>query len=465
MPKLPRRNPRAMALKVLIRWEVKKPLLDEVLTEVLDKSVLPDPRDQGLVAELINGVVRHLAYIDYLLGRISEKPLEKLDPEVRNALRLGAYQLLFTRIPVQAAVAETVKILKKKRRGQWIVNYVNAVLRELARQKDQIPLPPKEMDLIGYLAVCYSYPRWLVERWVNRFGPEEAEALLKAGNERPVLVVRVNTLRVTRDQLLLYLKAEIPEAAPCRYSPDGIVLRGFQGRITNLKAFKVGWLQVQDEASQLVSYLVAPRPGERILDACAGVGGKTTHLAQLMRNTGRIYAMDVLSWRLKRLEENARRLGVTNVEIITGDATKAIEKLGGQFFDRILVDAPCTGTGVIRRHPDIKWARTPEDLVRVPEKQLSLLNSLAPLVKRGGTLVYATCSLEPEENEEVVAKFLEKNPDFQLEDARNVLPAAARELVDEEGFLRTYPHRHDLDGFFAARLKKKLGPPRPIPLS
>ena len=454
MPRLPRKNPRAMALKVLIRWEVKKPLLDEVLSEVLDKSVLPDPRDQGLVAELINGVVRHLSYLDYLLSRVSRKPLSKMDPEVRNALRLGAYQLLFTRVPVHVAVAETVKILKK-RRGQWVVNFVNAVLRELARKKDDIPLPPREMDPASYLSVRYSYPRWLVERWLARFGEEETEALLEAGNERPVLVVRVNTLRLTRDQLLLYLKSEIPEVAPCPYSPEGLALHGFQGRITALKAFKVGWLQVQDEASQLVSYLVAPRPGERILDACAGVGGKTTHLAQLMRNTGRIYALDVLPWRLERLKENAQRLGVTNIEVLTADATRALETLGGRFFDRILVDAPCTGTGVIRRHPDIKWARRPDDLVRVPEKQLSLLKALAPLLKKGGVMVYATCSLEPEENEEVIARFLEEVPGFEVESAAKVLPEPARALVDEKGFMRTYPHRHGLDGFFGARLRKK----------
>ncbi len=454
MPKkLPRKNPRAMALKVLIRWETKKPLLDEVLSEVLDKSVLPDPRDQGLVAEIINGVVRHLLLIDHYLSRVSHTPLEKMDPEVRNALRLGAYQILFTRVPISAAVNETVKILKHKR-GRWITGLINAVLRELAKRKDQIDLPPREMDLVTHLSVAYSYPSWLVTRWLKRFGPEETEALLKAGNQRPTLVVRTNTLRLTREQLLLYLKAEIPEAEACRYSPEGILLKGFQGRITSLRAFKVGWLQVQDEASQLVSHLLAPRPGQKVLDACAGVGGKTTHLGQLLRNTGRIYALDLYPWRLKRLHENAKRLGVTNIEIMAADATKAIEKLGGLFFDRILIDAPCTGTGVIRRHPDIKWARRPEDLHEVPQKQLALLESLAPLLKKGGALVYATCSLEPEENEEVIQKFLEKHPEFSLEDARKVLPASAHALVDEKGFLRTYPHRQGLDGFFAARLHK-----------
>ncbi len=453
MPKLPKKNPRAMALKVLIRWETKKPLLDEVLAEVLDKSTLSDPRDRGLLTEIINGVVRHLSFIDYQLSRVSHTPLDKMDPEVRNALRLGAYQLLFMRVPDTAAVNETVKLLKR-RRGKWIVNLVNAVLRELARRRKDLPLPPPEMDLVAHLAVKYSYPKWMVARWLERWGPEETEALLAAGNERPPLVVRANTLRVSREQLLFYLQSEIPEAKATLYSPDGIILEGFKGRITSLKAFKAGWLQVQDEASQLVSHLVAPQPGEKILDACAGVGGKTTHLAQLMRNTGRIYALDLYPWRLKRLQENAKRLGVTNIEVMAVDATKAIEALGGNFFDRILVDAPCTGTGVIRRHPDIKWARRPEDLQEVPRKQRALLDSLAPLLKKGGVLVYATCSLEPEENEMVVEGFLKEHKDFELDDPRPALPPAAQELL-EGNFLRTFPHRHRLDGFFAARLRKK----------
>ncbi|QJA06288.1 16S rRNA (cytosine(967)-C(5))-methyltransferase RsmB [Thermosulfurimonas marina] len=454
MPKLPRRNPRAMALKTLIRWEKGKPLLDEILSEVLVKSVLPDPRDRAFCGELVNGVVRHLYYLDYVLSRFSEEPLERMDPQVRNLLRLSAYQLLFTRVPARAAVAEAVKLLKRGR-GPWVVSFVNAVLRRIAEVRDNPPEPPREMNPVTYLSIRYSYPEWLVERWLSRFGEEETERLLAAGNEKPPLVVRTNTLRVTRQQLLAYLRSEIPEAEPCRYSPEGIILHGFRGPITALRAFRAGWLQVQDEASQLVSYLVSPRPGERVLDACAGVGGKTTHLAQLMRNTGRIYACDLYPWRLERLQENARRLGITNVEVISGDVLESVKALGGNFFDRVLVDAPCTGTGVIRRHPDIKWARKPEDLVTVPQKQLALLEGLAGVLKPGGVLVYATCSLEPEENEEVVARFRERHRGFEIEDPRKVLPEAAAELVDEQGFLHTYPHRHGLDGFFGVRLRKR----------
>ncbi len=336
-----------------------------------------------------------------------------------------------------------------------MVSFVNAVLRKIAEVRENPPEPPREMNPVAYLSVRYSYPEWMVTRWLSRFGEEETERLLAAGNEKPPLVVRANTLRVTRDQLLNYLKAEIPGAEACRYSPEGIILRGFRGRITELRAFAVGWLQVQDEASQLVSLLLSPRPGERVLDACAGVGGKTTHLAQLMQNTGRIYAYDLYAWRLERLRENAERLGITIVESFTGEVVEGVKAFGAGFFDRILIDAPCTGTGVIRRHPDIKWARKPEDLTKVPEKQLALLSGLAEALKPGGVMVYATCSLEPEENEEVVEKFLSSHPEFEIEDPRKVLPEATRELVDENGFLRTYPHRHGLDGFFGVRLRKR----------
>ncbi len=450
MPKLPKGNPRAMALKTLIRWEKGKPLLDEVLSEVLVKSVLPDPRDRALCGELVNGVVRHLYYIDYIISRFSEEPLEKMDPQVRNLLRLSVYQIVFMRIPERAAVAEAVKLLKRGR-GKWIVGFVNAVLRRVAASRDSLPEPPKEMNYLSYLSVRYSYPEWMVKRWFERFG-DEVEDLLKAGNEKPPLVVRTNTLKVTRSQLVTYLRAEIPEAEETRYSPEGIILRGFRGRVTSLKGFLAGWFQVQDEASQLVSLLVNPRPAEVVLDACAGVGGKTTHMAQLMQNRGKIYAYDLYDWRLERLKENAKRLGVTNVEVFCGDVLEGVKR-NGILFHRVLIDAPCTGTGVIRRHPDIKWARRPEDLESVPKKQKALLEGLAEWVRPGGVLVYATCSLEPEENEAVVEDFLKKFPQFKVEVPKG-LPEPVFELIDENGFLRTYPHRHDLDGFFAVRFRK-----------
>jgi len=458
MAKLPKTNPRAVALKILIKWEKSKPLLDEIISQVLTKSVLPDERDRALVGELVNGVIRHLYYIDFIISRFSEHPLEKMDPEVRNILRLGVYQLLFTRIPERVALAESLKILTHRKRGDWIKGLVNAILHKIAENKPALPEPP-EFNKVYYLSVKYSFPEWLVKRWLSRFGEKECEELLKACNERPPLVIRVNSLRVTRDNFLTYLKKEeVPEAEKCPYSPVGIILNGFRGKVTELKAYHFGWISVQDSASQLVSFLLNPRPGERILDACAGVGGKTTHIAELMEDKGTIWAFDLYPWRLEKLKENFQRLRLKTPEIFQGDVVEELEKLNPKPFDRILIDAPCTGTGVIRKHPDIKWARTEEDLIKVPEKQLRLLEGVSPFLKKGGIMVYATCSLEPEENEEVVKKFLDNHPEFIIENPETILRKTCGEnvlkLIENQKYLKTYPHKHNLDGFFAVRLKK-----------
>ncbi len=459
MPRLSKRDPRAVALKILIRWEKGKPLLDELLSQVLTKSVLPDERDRALVGELVNGVIRHLYYIDFVINRFSKEPLDKMDAEVRNVLRLGAYQIIYTRIPERVALAESLKILTKRKRGQWIKNLVNAVLHRIAENKTQLPEPPRVNPVI-YLSVKYSFPEWLINRWLKRWSFEEVEALLKASNSRPPFVVRVNLLKVTRDNLLTYLKKEeVPEARACPYSPAGIILEGFRGKITDLKAYHFGWISIQDSASQLVGYVLNPKPGQRVLDACAGVGGKTTHIAELMENKGTIWAFDLYPWRLEKLKENFQRLGLKPPKVFQGDVVEELEKLGNPQFDKILIDAPCTGTGVIRKHPDIKWARSEEDFVKVPEKQLRLLKGLAGHLKKGGVMVYATCSLEPEENEFVISKFLEEHPEFEAENLtkffKKVGLSHLNELVEEEKFLKTLPHHHDMDGFFVARLRKR----------
>jgi 16S rRNA (cytosine967-C5)-methyltransferase len=457
LPKLPKTNPRAVALRTLLIWEKHKPPVDELISEVLTKSVLPQERDRALATELVLGVIRHLRYIDFLISRFSQEPLDKLDLEVKNILRLGIYQLLFTRIPPWAALAETLKLLLRRGRGKFVRDFVNAVLHRIAESKNNLPEPPKEVPEL-YLAVKYSYPDWLVKRWLKRFGLEDAERLLSAGNERPPLIIRANLLKVTRDNLLEYLrKDQVPEAEACKYSPAGIFLKGFNGKVTDLKPYHFGWITVQDSASQLVTYLLDPKPGERIFDACAGVGGKTTHILELCENRAEVWAVDLYAFRLKKLEENCLRLGLRLPQVFEGDAVQLMEKLKPRPFDRILIDAPCTGTGIIRRHPDIKWVRTEKDLVEVPQRQLRLLKGLAPYLKKGGVLVYATCSLEPEENEEVVQAFLKEHPEFVIENPEKVLRKYRGEAVAEivEGdYLKTYPHRHNLDGFTAVRLRK-----------
>ncbi len=460
MPRLSKKNPREVALKVLIRWEKGMPLLDEVLSQVLTKSVLPDERDRALVGELVNGVIRNLYYIDFLISRFSTEPIEKMDPQVRNILRLGVYQLLYTRMPERVALAESLKILSRVKRGQWIKNFVNAVLHKILENKENLPEPPR-FNLVYYLSVKYSFPEWLVKRWLERFGEEETERLLKASNERPDFVIRVNHLKVTRDNLLTYLqKEEVPDAEACPYSPVGIILKNFRGKITDLKPYHFGWITLQDSASQLVTFLLNPKPGEKILDACAGVGGKTTHIAELSQNKARIWAFDLYPWRLEKLKENFERLDLSMPFVYEGDVVEKLKELNPPPFDRILIDAPCTGTGVIRKHPDIKWARSEEDFIKVPEKQLRLLEGLAPHLRKNGIIVYATCSLEPEENEEVIARFLENHPEFEIENPEKILIKLCgpriKELCDDK-FLKTYPHIHNLDGFFAVRLRKKGG--------
>jgi 16S rRNA (cytosine967-C5)-methyltransferase len=458
MPRLPKTNPRASALKILIRWEKGKPLLDEILSQVLTKSVLPDERDRALVGELVNGVVRHLYYIDFIISRVSLHPLEKMDAEVRNILRLSTYQIIYTRIPERVAIAEALKILSHRKRGAWIKGLVNAILHRIAENKDNLPQPP-DFNPLFYLSIKYSFPEWIVKRWLNRFGFEETEKLLLASNERPPLVIRVNILKVSRDNFLNFLKKEeVPKAKACPYSPAGIILDGFRGKVTELKAYHFGWISVQDSASQLVTFLLNPKPGEKILDACAGVGGKTTHIAELMQNRGTIWAFDLYSWRLEKLKENFQRLGLKEPKVFQGDVVEELPKLNAPLFDRILIDAPCTGTGVIRKHPDIKWARKEEDFINIPEKQLKLLEGLSPFLKPKGIIVYATCSLEPEENEKVIEKFLKNHPEFEIENPLNALKktcgSSVNELIENNLYLKTYPHKHNMDGFFAVRLRK-----------
>lgn len=446
-------NPRQVALAVLDELEKGQETLDALMERAFRKRFTLERRDRGLTMELVYGVLRQRARLDWTIDQFSRTPREKIESLVQNVLRLGIYQMLYMdRIPPSAAINESVNLVKVNQ-PEWIARFVNGVLRAVERGREEIKWPDPKDDLPAWLAVEASHPLWLVERWTGRYGADEARDLCESNNKRPVLTIRANTLRLKRDQLLQFLRKEVPGIEPAFYSPEGLILKGFYGKVTGLTGYKTGWFQVQDESSQLVSHLVSPQPGELILDACAGLGGKTTHLAQMMRNLGRILALDIHGGRLERLKENAIRLGIQNIEVIKKDVTQSLADLGGKKFDRILVDAPCTGLGVIRRNPDIKWRRKPEDLSIMAERQGRLLDEAAPLLKSGGFLVYATCSLEPEENEKVIKNFLVRHPEFEIEYPGSALPQKAGELV-EGNFLRAYPHRHGTDGFTAVRMRK-----------
>ena len=375
-------------------------------------------------------------------------------------MRIGVFQILFLdRIPFSAAVNEAVKGVKSSNHA-WASGLVNAVLRRVAERRESLgpEMARRCEDTIGLgeverLAIEQSHPFWMVDRWVGRYGLEEARSLCRANNIKAPLTIRVNTLTVTRDEVLKALTGHGIDAVRGRYAPEAIMIRGYSGSPVTIPDFKHGWFQVQDEAAQLVSYCLAPKPHEIILDACAGLGGKTTHIAQLIRDHGIVEATDRNDARLELLKENQERLGIKCISCIPFESFNArLPELEGRYH-HILVDAPCSGLGVIRRHPDIKWNRTRASLSESASQQRFLLNGLAPLIRPGGTMVYATCTLEPEETREVVEDFLSGHPGWHIVLADQVLLGPAATLVDENGFLVIFPSPSGPDGFFAAILR------------
>ncbi len=422
---------------------------DDLIDQQLFRGQLSGP-DRGLFAELVFGVLRHQATLDHYLAQLVDQPLGKLQLPVLLLLRLGLYQLRYLdRVPSHAAVHESVELAKQlcpKASG-----LVNGVLRAAQRRSDNLTLPDCSVDPAAWLAAAYSLPDWLAAQWLEQFPLAEATALAAASLEPPLLTLRVNTLRTTQLELLALFAAQGIAAEPCRYAPEGIQLlaRCF---IPDLPGFGEGLFAVQDQASQLVAHLLDPQPGESVLDVCAAPGGKATHLAQLMQDQGRLVATDLNQRKVRKIEQNAVRLGIGCLQVEVADALQAGYQQGRQ-FDRILLDAPCSGLGVIRRNPEAKWRLQPADFIRFAERQRQLLQQVAPLVRPGGQLVYATCSTSLQEDEAVVEDFLSRHPQFVVENGAQLLPAW-RELFTADGHLRTWPHRQGCDGFFSARLKR-----------
>jgi 16S rRNA (cytosine967-C5)-methyltransferase len=320
----------------------------------------------------------------------------------------------------------------------------------LERQRGTTSLPEAHADLEAYLVVTESHPRWLVDRWLRHYGPEQALAMCHANNQRPSLVVRANRLQTTPGRLLTSLRAEGCEAEPCRFAPEGILVRSHPP-LDRLQGYRDGWFTIQDEAAILCGYLIAARNGDRVLDACAAPGGKATHVAELMEDSGEVLCLDHSRERLKLVEENARRLGLKSLHCLVGDAAQiGFDRL----FDRIVVDAPCTGLGVLRRHPDAKWRKGPELIESMTRQQTAILRHLKRFVKPGGILVYITCSPEAEEDQHIIQTFSERHPDFALESVVGNLPATARVFAQGEGWFQTWPGPEGLDGFFGARLRR-----------
>ncbi len=438
---------RAAAIEALCRWQGSGRPVDEFLEPL---SAALSPRDRQLARQIVYGILRNLRYLDLVIGRTASHPLRRMKPRTLAALRVGAFQLLFLdRVPPSAAVNETVQALKAVRQPKWLLRFVNGVLRAMARARDTLPspdtLPAGDLTLL-------NHPDWLVERWRHRWGQRATEVICGLNNTPPHLTLRVNTRRTTRDDLLTLLRGAGHTAQPATHAPDAIVLRSFSGPVTGLPGYGEGLFLVQDQAAQLACLLLGPlRPGQRYLDGCAGLGGKTASLALPAPAEARITAVEPDRRRFGLLAENMTRLELLpQVRTFRGTLARFAATDPGSFAG-IFIDAPCSGTGVIRRHPDIRWNRREEDLARYRQRQLDLLDTAAGLLAADGVLVYATCSLEPEENHQVIERFLADHLGFIVDDARGLLPGPAASLVDDAGFFHPLP-ADAMDGFFAARL-------------
>jgi 16S rRNA (cytosine967-C5)-methyltransferase len=450
---LRKKSPRAISLDILNRIEETDRHPDDLLSDSFKRYRYLTPLDRAFLTELIYGVLRWRERLDWVIRHFSKVPFKKIELEILNILRLGLYQISFlTRTPASAAVNESVELAKKIReRGGG--GFVNAILRSTLREKEEIPYPDLGKDPALHVSVVQSHPLWLVRRWIKELGPEETLKVCMANNQISALTLRTNTLRIHREDLIEKLREKRLNPSPCSFSEEGILLKD-PPPTSELPFLKEGLYIIQNEASQLVTFLLGPKAGERILDACAAPGGKTSHMAQKMRNEGEIYALDLNREKLNQLEESCRRLGIEMVKAMRGDAALTLPIPRGLEFDRVLADVPCSGFGTLRRNPDLKWRRGEEDIKRLSELQFSILSNLSGYLKEGGILVYSTCTVFHEENEDVVEKFLNEHSGFRLDRIVEILSEKYYPFI-KNGYFKTFPPRDEMDGFFVARLRKE----------
>ena len=447
-------DPRKSTLYILNQLDATDNTLDPVMDKIFSKYPEAQRRDKALLFAITYGVLRWRKRLDWVIKAYSKTKINKIDPKIRNILRIGLFQVMYLdRIPVSAAVNTAVEMAKAGN-APWVVAYVNGVLRNAAKGYTSVPLPD-QTDTCKFLATSHSFPEWLVKRWLNRFGFDETENLCTALNSEPDITLRTNVLKTNKKDLLKALSKTCGQVEETRYSPDGILINSPQIPISEMEPYMEGGFAVQDEAAQAVGYLLNPKPGETVLDACCGLGGKTGHLAQLMKNKGRLVAVDKNDKKLSALKDEMHRMGITIAAPMNHDFLQKNKKTNFPHFDKILLDAPCSGLGVIRRNPDTKWRMKPERIKPLGKRQQTLLNQCADILKPGGVMVYVVCSMEPEENERVIHSFLGGNKEFSVEKPNLLWPDWISGLVDKDGFLRTLPHKHQMDGFFAVRLKKR----------
>lgn len=444
---------RKTALDILLRVD-EGAFADLTLNALLEKGPRMDPRDRALATELVYGVLRTRGRLDFALSQFCKKSLEKVEPKVLWLLRLGAYQILsLEKVPEAAAVHQSVELARRERLER-ATGFINGILRTLVRQREMIPWPEPQGNALAYLQHVLSIPPWLGKLWIRDLGHDEAFALGESMLTQAPFTLRVNTRCMGRDEFLRHLLENGHEAEPCRFAPEGVIVR--RRGPNPLPGNEEGWFQVQDEASMLIAHLLDVHEGQHILDACSAPGGKTTHLAALTEDRARILALDLHPQRVALVAQGAQRLGFSSIETRCWDMALPPDFLGAKVFDRVLVDAPCSGLGVLRRNPEIRWRKNAPDIKSLAELQLKILTHAASRLKPGGRLLYSLCTQTAEETGGVVNRFLSTHPEFATEDLREHVPASWTPLFDEKGALRTFPHRcGGMDAFFAVRFFRK----------
>jgi len=442
---MPKSQARGLALRTLIDYEKRDAYLGVLLSSRLADSGL-ERRDRALVTELVQGTARMKLTLDWTLRSFSKRPLEELESGVLWSLRLAAFQVMFTSIPDYAAVdmaaQATLDVV-----GRRAVGYVNAVMRAFAQGCEKISFPDRETDPAAFLEARYSHPRWIVEMWISELGVEKAEALCAADNLNPPLALRTNTLRTSRESLVMALEERGMEVEEGTLSPECLLVKG-SGPPADLPEFRDGLIAIQDQGAQIVGHQVDPRPGMRVLDICAAPGGKANHLAELMGNEGSVVAVDMNRSRLAMVEQAANRLGNTIVRTVAMDARELRGQLDGD-FDRVLVDAPCSGLGTLARRPDARWRKRPADVESLARLQEYLLAAGSEMVSPGGIIVYSTCTISRRENDGVVEAFLDSRSGRFEPVAAPLLKRANRP------YMQLFPDTDSCDGMFAAVLRKK----------
>ncbi len=442
-------NSRSLAFLALKNVYQKKAYTDVALNRVLksvDKSVEISQADRSFACELVYGIVRRQRTLDALIDLLGKKKAAQQPPDLRIILHLGLYQLRYLdRIPASAAVNTSVELAKANSLAK-LAGVVNGLLRGYIRQaesNDPLQLPDGAIPKLG---VKHSFPDWIVETWLEQLPIEEVDQLLAWFNRSPKIDLRVNILKTSVTEVVRVFQAAGISVEPIPNLPQGLRLTG-AGAVTDLPGYKEGWWVIQDSSAQLVTHLLDPQPGETIIDACAAPGGKTTHIAELMGDRGRIIACDRAVKRLNKVRENAARLQLRSIEIAAGDSRNQPEF--ANIADRVLLDAPCSGLGTLHKRPDIRWRQTAQAIGELFELQKELLEQASNWVKPGGVLVYATCTLNVLENEKVIQSFLENNSNWSIQSTPNVI---AQNWVTSEGWIKVYPHRDNMDGFFMVEL-------------